>query len=308
MVARVIDLLSRICSISILFTSSYCFAQSESGVSLIQAWRANADSFRNYDVSFRHWRGYNQPDQKAENDDFDVTESLTNGRIVVDRMQQRIAFASECTMYSDAKQTRNFEYVTWDNGMEASMSESEPFPRVVPRTFELFCKSRFIPIVECTLTEFPSTLLRKSLNEDSAGTIRFWSESTAVPHPDGSVTVGLKFSNNRYGVRMEFDPISTMPTKIAMDDYDPNSGAFLKTFQSGNPRYEKFKEVYRIISHEYDNRTKIRNSPRKLVGTVQFTWHQFNEEVIRFPNADGAFETIDDAKKFLRLGIEEEVK
>ena len=284
-------------------------AQTEGGVSMIQAWQANADSYANYDVSYRHWIGFMDPAEKVKGTDSDMTESVTQGRIVVDRSKGRIAFARYVKLEVNGNLNRRFDYYDWQNDVERSMSDREPIPRTSRRTFEQFCKARFVPIVECTLVDFPETLATRDLQEDSVATIGYWADSSIAFHPDGSSTIAThRPRENRIQTRMLIDPSSTMPTKISSDECDPKSGAFLRTIHSGNPRYEKCKEVYRIISHEYNDRMVIREQPRETVGTVQFTWHQFNEDAIRFPCEAGVPFELEDAKEFLRQGIGEESK
>ena len=307
MVARSLHLFWT-CFLSI--STSWSVAQTESGVSLIQAWQANAESIRNYDVSFRRWIGIIQLDQKAEDDNFSATEFVSTGRIAVDRAQGRILYVRETTVECDEKQTRNFESLEWNKGMETSLSDLSPIPNTVPKTFERFYKSRSIPIIEHCIAIFPQTLARASLEEDFVEMIRNYESSILLSQPDGSSTVSLQFANNKdFGVRVTFDPTSLMPTKCIFSELDPNSGAFLKVKQSGNPRYEKCKEIYRIISLEYNEPLFLgQDIQRDSVGTVQFTWHQFNEEMIHFPDNDGSPFGIEEAKKFLSIDNKEKVK
>lgn len=299
-----------LCIFFLSSSSSLGVAQTESGLSLVQAWQANVESIRNYDVSFRHWIGFIEPELKSQDDKFSATEFFNRGRIVVDREQGRILYVHETTVEEEVKHSKQLNVLMWKNGMETSFSELEPFPSTVPRMFDRFCKLRAIPIVERCIATFPPILVKSSLAEDSADTIHNYESSTLLSRPDGSSTVALRLRNNRrYGIQLTFDPTSSMPTKSVFSEFDLDSGAFLKVHQSGNPRYEKYKEIYRVISLEYNEPlTVARNLRRDSVGTVQFNWHQFNENAIQFPDDHGSPFGIEEAKKFLSHDSKEKVK
>ena len=289
-----------ICCTSIF--PSYCVAQIESGQSLIQALCANAESIRNYDVSYRHWVGYLPGVQKAKDENFSDEESVTIGRIVVDRSQERILYIREFGMEVDGTKKKETTFVEWQKGIETSMSDQNPFPVTEARTYDRFYKLRGVPVVERCLGRFPPLLTNKTIEEDIEQLVQRFESSTMIMHPDGSSSVTLKLKDSNASFCANFDPISSMPTRCAINEYDANSGAFLRVFDCGNPRYEKCKEIYRIISLEYNEPSSIGlNMPRHAVGTAQFEWHQFNEDAIRFPNDDGATFDFEEALKFLRF-------
>lgn len=286
-----------------------CVAQIESGQSMIQALCANAESIRNYDVSFRHWVGYLPRDQKSKDENVSDEESVTIGRVVVDRSQERILYVREFSMEVDGTKKKETIFVEWRKGIETSMTDQNPFPVTEARTFDRFYKLRSVPVVERCLGRFPPVLINKTIEEDIEQVVQRFEASTLKMHPDGSSTVTLKINDSNYKYSANFDPISSMPTKCSVSEYDSKSGAFLRVVDSDNPRYEKCKEIYRIISLEYNEPTSIGlNMPRHAIGTAQFDWHQFNEEVIRFPNDDGATFGFEEAQKFLRFNGSSKVK
>jgi hypothetical protein len=149
--------------------------------------------------------------------------------------------------------------------------------------------------------QFPPLLSTNSFEEYFEMANRAYKNSTLVRHSDGAATVMSNGGKDvRYRSHITFDPLSSMPTKCSVNEYEPESGAFIKNVSSGNPRYEKHKEIYRIASLEYNCPEQVnQNVSLETVGSCQFTWHQFNEEVIRFPTDDNPSFNIDDAKKFL---------
>lgn len=293
----------------VFVVESHCFSQAESGWSAIRARLANSEAIHSYDVSFTHWLGFYPPDvpskDRKKTEGFtEMSEYLSYGRIVVDRPNSRVLFVHETTFERSGKQKKEFVCVGWDKGIETSLSDDRQFTSSTPRTFEMFCKFRFVPFVELSLNDFPETLSAESLDEYFKICNRAYENSTLIRHPDGSSTVTCSLSNDAScQIRFSIDPISSMPTKVSVVEINPDTNVFVRAISSANPRFEKCKEIYRIVSLEYNRPQPIAIDTKvESVGNCQFTWHQFNEESINFPIGDNALMDIFAAKEFLHQG------
>ncbi len=284
------------------------FSQEESGLSLMEATWANTEAIQNYDVSYKHWQGF-APSETPSEDFSESTECVTYGRLVVDRKEENILFVREMILDLTTKHRKNFECFIWRKGIETAFSKNSPYPSTRMCDFIRFNALRQIPIVELTQSSFPCTLAKENLREIHDSSTRLYHESKCIRHPDGSSTVFVKRDNTRLRSHVTFDPVSSMPTKIVVSEFDPKTNALIRNLASGNPRYEKSKEIYRIVSITYD---KLELAGQDLIlksgGACEFTWHQFNEEFVQFPDTDGNTFGVAEAEKFLRIGIGEQSK
>ena len=289
------------CISLVVLMNSQCLSQGENGLSLMEAMWANSDSIANYDVSYKHWIGFYPAEEKKPINLEHVSDCLTTGRIVVDRKAERILFVRERVMKLGSREENSLFCAGLHKGLETSFSDLDPYPVTSPRSLQRFYMVREVPVVERTVSWFPELLSNQTLDQIRDNEKRTYESSTVIRRQDGSSTVAAKFLNSsRYHYRISFDPVSSMPTSHGIDEYLPGSNTFVKNVSSGNPRFEKSKEIYRIVSIEYNKPESVaRNLRVETVGTCVFTWHQFNEEKIHFPSDDGKVFGLQEAKKFV---------
>lgn len=287
-----------------LFMTSLAFSQVESGRSYMEAFIANGSAIQNYDVGYRHWVGYYVPEHKDrpasdEANKIDGAEYLAIGRIVVDRKSNWVFLVREIQSSLSGKQKTTLECLCWRNGMESVISTQ--FTVISrPCTFERFCKPHQIPILERTTSE-PLKLVTDSIVADNDKTLRMYDASTAVYHPDGSTTVSTRSRQGSFLAKMTFDPVTSMPIHWTAGNCDRDSNSLDEVHYNAHPRFEKHKELYRIVSTEYNNPSPIgKISDAKSLGNCQFKWYQFNEDSIAFPNEKGTAFDLEEASEFLK--------
>ena len=197
------------------------------------------------------------------------------------------------------KQKTTLECLCWRNGMESVISTQ--FTVISrPCTFERFCKPHQIPILERTTSE-PLKLVTDSIVADNDKTLRMYDASTAVYHPDGSTTVSTRSRQGSFLAKMTFDPVTSMPIHWTAGNCDRDSNSLDEVHYNAHPRFEKHKELYRIVSTEYNNPSPIgKISDAKSLGNCQFKWYQFNEDSIAFQNEKGTAFDLEEASEFLK--------
>ncbi|MEQ1824943.1 MAG: hypothetical protein ABL921_03325 [Pirellula sp.] len=285
----------------------------------MQARIANCEAIQNYDVGIKHWIGFFLPEttngtnssseqRPSENLSSNTAEYLSVGRLVVDRKDNWVFYVREISTDLKGQQKKRFEYMSWRDGIETAFSNEKPIASTRACTFERFCKIRDVPIIENTIGEI-SPLSDDSIEADYRKTLKAYESSIVTRHRDGSATTVLMKPGLPFRVHLTFDPISTMPTRIKICEYEPDSDKLVRVLKSGNPRYEKNKEIYRIVSLEYNRPEWIDSgNPVESVGTCQFFWHQFNEDAIRFPSDSKMPFSLEEATKFLEASKLELVK
>jgi len=297
-------------------TSVTCFfaltlfgmCQDESGLSLMETTWANSEAIHNYDVSYKHWQGFS-PSEPWSEDFSEHTECVTIGRVVVDRKTERIFFVREMILDLATKQKKKIDCFTWTKGVAKAYSKDSPRPYTTKLDFVKFNARYQVPIVELTLARFPCTLAKANLEEIHNDSSLLYQNSRCIRYPDGSARVSAFRESTHLQMDVIFDPASSMPTSFVMSECDPKSHTVIRKLLKGSPRFEKVKEIYRIASITYDRPEYAgQNLTLQSVGTCDFTWHQFNEELIQFPIFEDGLFDIAEAERFLRQGNVEQGK
>jgi hypothetical protein len=280
--------------------SSIGLGQVESGLSYMQAYWANCDAIHNYDVAYQNWEGYFVRDRKnikksKKLSGFDGAERTTIGRIVVDRKANWVFLVREIRNDLDDKPTVSLECVSWKNGIGVAISTYNPRVVTRPYTFENFSKAHSIPVIESSVVDL-DLFAGRSTVESHEKSAKIYESSTATTRPDGSTIVNTKIREGAFRTQISFDPITSMPTRITGSQYEANTDNLIAIVQSGHPRFEKHKEIYRVVRLEY-------NCPAgtdvDCIGNCQFKWYQFNEDTIKFPSNGSNVFGLNEAAKFL---------
>jgi hypothetical protein len=271
-----------------------CLGQ-ETGASLMEVLVANNSAIDNYDVSYHH-EFFLSPQQGSKEE---PTECLDIGRILVDWKKEQFLYVREETFRTKKGEDKRMSVDAWKEGVWYQLLFK-------PKKLDLaaFMAQSYFPCVEFTLGKFPQ-YTKMTRDKYSETLIRAHQEkSRLVRHPDGSaMAIGSPGREVPLQSVIKYDPLSSMPTQSQLHEVDLKTGDILRTISTTTPRYELYNHIYRLVSFEYDRPAFVDKSiTMDSVGTCLLTWHQFNEEPLRFP-AD-LTELLNDkaAKRFLIAG------
>lgn len=248
----------------------------------------NALSFRNYEVLVQKSTIF---DPIQENSKATAFLSVLNIRIFMDWDNRKCIFLKHSydeTVESDAKQNENFCLFKFENGFRTvCLLRDRGQPVVENMTFERFLKSSGMPLAErvglCTF----KYIFDKPFEQEAMECKKFERVKGMQVRqlPDGTIVRHVQFGKKAINTT-HFDPV----TQLAI--YSSVTGTEREPPVSQTIEYELAKGVYRPMSialNEYtfhvDEKTKLDGSNiqfMKGIGTVKYTWNQFNESALEF--------------------------
>lgn len=286
------------CIVILLLAYSNCSTAQDSAA-LIEIARANGESMRNYDVSFKKTTLINfptDPDKlKLVEQEYQTSkrplwdEIIVTGRLLVDKETaidaKRLLFVQAEEFLIDGKiQQRHTEFVLWYDGNCITGTTRDPSGELSKGKTGLdYIYQRFLP------PSFETFVCDLDPPRDKA----YWNDHSVYwdMYKDGIKSFKLQQLNNgclrlvnetpEYIFSSDFDPLSMLliaHSRKATDKF-AQSNSHISEAQ-GKVTWENHKNVYRIKSIlKHDNVYRIPND-----SITTFHWHQFNENELVFPN------------------------